>query len=89
LGLNRSSLYYKNREKLKQKEIKTEITYLKIKGGMAYLAAIIDWHSKAVLSHKISNSMDSALVMDVLEQALLCYGTPEIFNTDQGEPIPQ
>ncbi|NOY84721.1 MAG: transposase family protein [Nitrospirae bacterium] len=56
---------------------------------MAYLAAIIDWHSKAVLSHKISNSMDSALVMDVLEQALLCYGTPEIFNTDQGEPIPQ
>ena len=62
----------------------TDITYVKIKGGMVYLAAIIDWHSKAVLSHKISNTMDSALVMDVLEQALSHYGTPEIFNTDQG-----
>ena len=62
----------------------TDITYVKINGGMVYLAAIIDWHSKAVLSHKISNTMDSALVMDVLEQALFHYGTPEIFNTDQG-----
>ena len=62
----------------------TDITYVKINGGMVYLAAIIDWHSKAVLSHKISNTMDSALVMDVLEQALSHHGTPEIFNTDQG-----
>jgi len=62
----------------------TDITYVKINGGMVYLAAIIDWHSKAVLSHKVSNTMDSALVMDVLEQALSHYGTPEIFNTDQG-----
>ena len=62
----------------------TDITYVKINGGMVYLAAIIDWHSKAVLSHKISNTMDSALVMEVLEQALSYYGTPEIFNTDQG-----
>ena len=62
----------------------TDITYVKINGGMVYLAVIIDWHSKAVLSHKISNTMDSALVMDVLEQALSHYGTPEIFNTDQG-----
>ena len=62
----------------------TDITYVKIKGGMVYLAAIIDWHSKAVLSHKVSNTMDGALVMDVLDQALSRYGTPEIFNTDQG-----
>ena len=62
----------------------TDITYVKINGGMVYLAAIIDWHSKAVLSQKISNTMDSALVMDVLDQALSLYGTPEIFNTDQG-----
>jgi putative transposase len=62
----------------------TDITYVKISGGMVYLAAIIDWHSKAVLSHKVSNTMDSALVMDVLDQALSRYGTPEIFNTDQG-----
>ncbi len=62
----------------------TDITYVKINGGMVYLAAIIDWYSKAVLSHKISNTMDSALVMDVLEQALSRYRAPEIFNTDQG-----
>ena len=51
---------------------------------MVYLAAIIDWHSKAVLSHKISNTMDSFLVMEVLDEALSLYGTPEIFYTDQG-----
>lgn len=62
----------------------TDITYIKIGGGMVYLAAVIDWHSKAVLSHKISNTMDCALVMDVLNQALDQYGQPEIFNTDQG-----
>jgi putative transposase len=62
----------------------TDITYIKVKGGMVYLAAIIDWHSKAVLSHKISNTMDTTLVMDVLNNALEQYGSPEIFNTDQG-----
>ncbi|MDX8397047.1 MAG: IS3 family transposase, partial [Mariprofundaceae bacterium] len=62
----------------------TDITYIKTGGGMVYLAAVIDWHSKAVLSHKISNTMDCALVMDVLDQALDRYGQPEIFNTDQG-----
>ncbi len=62
----------------------TDITYIKIKGGMVYLAAVIDWHSKAVLSYKISNTMDCALVMNVLDAALDRYGKPEIFNTDQG-----
>jgi putative transposase len=62
----------------------TDITYIKIKGGMVYLAAVIDWHSKAVLSHKISNTMDCALVMNVLDSALNTYGKPKIFNTDQG-----
>ena len=62
----------------------TDITYIKINGGMVYLAAIIDWYSKAVLSWKISNTMDSTLTMDVLNEALALYGKPEIFNTDQG-----
>ncbi len=62
----------------------TDITYIKINGGMVYLAAIIDWYSKAVLSWKISNTMDSALTMDVLNEALSLYGKSEIFNTDQG-----
>lgn len=62
----------------------TDITYIKIKGGFVYLAAIIDWYSKAVLSWRISNTMDTELVMSVLEEALRNYGKPEIFNTDQG-----
>ena len=62
----------------------TDITYLKISGGFIYLAAIIDWHSKKILSYKISNTMDSKLVIDVLTEALNNYGAPEIFNTDQG-----
>ena len=62
----------------------TDITYIKIAGGMVYMAAIIDWHSKAVLSHRISNTMDTQLVMSVLNDALDKYPHPEIFNTDQG-----
>jgi transposase InsO family protein len=50
-------------------------------GGMVYMAAIIDWHSKAVLSHRISNTMDSQLVMSVLNDALEKHPHPEIFNT--------
>ncbi len=52
--------------------------------GMVYMAAIIDWHRKAVLSHRISNTMDTQLVMSVLNDALAKYPHPEIFNTDQG-----
>jgi len=62
----------------------TDITYIKINGGMVYMAAIIDWYSKAILSWRISNTMDTSLVMSVLDEALLKYGNPEIFNTDQG-----
>ncbi len=62
----------------------TDITYMKIAGGMVYLAAVIDWFSKAILSWRISNTMDTDLAMSVLNEALLKYGKPEIFNTDQG-----
>jgi putative transposase len=62
----------------------TDITYIKINGGMVYFAAIIDWYSKAVLSWSISNCMDTDLVMGVLNEALSKYPKPEIFNTDQG-----
>lgn len=62
----------------------TDITYVKIKGGFVYLAAVIDWYSKAILSFRISNTMDQTLTMDVLNDALRLYGKPQIFNTDQG-----
>jgi putative transposase len=62
----------------------TDITYIKTKTGFVFMAAIIDWYSKAILSYRVANCMDSDLVMTVLNDALDKYGKPEIFNTDQG-----
>ena len=62
----------------------TDITYIKLEKGFVYLAAIIDWHSKKILSWKLSNSMDVKLTTDVLKEALMLYPKPEIFNSDQG-----
>ena len=61
-----------------------DITYIRTPYGMMYLAAIIDWNSKAILSYKISNTMDAALACDVLTDALSKYPAPKIFNSDQG-----
>jgi len=61
-----------------------DITYIRMNGGFMYLAAIIDWHSKAILSYKLSNFMDASLVTDVLKDALNKYPAPQIFNSDQG-----
>lgn len=61
-----------------------DITYIRTNGGFVYLAAIIDWHSKAILSWKISNSIDATLATDVLKDALVKYPKPKIFNSDQG-----
>jgi len=62
----------------------TDITYIKLEKGFVYLAAIIDWHSKKILSWRLSNTMDISLVTSVLKEALALYPKPEIFNTDQG-----
>ena len=62
----------------------TDITYIKLEKGFVYLAAIIDWHSKKILSWKLSNTMDITLVTDVLKESLGLHPKPEIFNTDQG-----
>jgi putative transposase len=61
-----------------------DITYIRTNGGFMYLAAVIDWHSKAILAYKISNSMDATLATDVLQEALSKYPKPKIFNSDQG-----
>jgi putative transposase len=61
-----------------------DITYIRTNGGFMYLAAVIDWHTKAILAYKISNSMDATLATDVLKEALLKYPKPKIFNSDQG-----
>jgi len=62
----------------------TDITYIKLEKGFVYLAAIIDWHSKKILSWQLSNTMDVSLVTGVLKDALTLHPKPEIFNTDQG-----
>jgi putative transposase len=62
----------------------TDITYIKLEKGFVYLAAIIDWHSKKILTWRLSNTMDISLVTRVLNEALALYPKPEIFNTDQG-----
>lgn len=62
----------------------TDITYIRLARGFAYLVAVIDWYSRRVLSWRISNSMDASFCVDCLEEALIGYGKPDIFNTDQG-----
>ncbi len=62
----------------------TDITYIRLARGFVYLVAVIDWYSRKVLSWRLSNTLDSVFCVDCLEQALQAFGTPEIFNTDQG-----
>ena len=62
----------------------TDITYVRLRAGFIYLVAIIDWHSRYVLSWRISNSLDASFCIEALQDALLYYCCPKIFNTDQG-----
>lgn len=61
----------------------TDITYIPMKNGFMYLTAVIDWHSRYVLSWRLSNTLDGAFCRESLEAALK-HNKPEIFNTDQG-----
>jgi len=61
----------------------TDITYVGLPGGFAYLCAVIDWYSRYVLSWELSNTLDGSFCLEALETAL-SRGRPEVFNTDQG-----
>jgi putative transposase len=61
----------------------TDITYVPLKHGFMYLAAVIDWYSRYVISWRLSNTLDGAFCLEMLEEAL-SKGKPEVFNTDQG-----
>jgi putative transposase len=61
----------------------TDITYIRLRQGFLYLVAILDWHSRYVLSWELSNSMDASFCLTTLERALE-QARPEIFNSDQG-----
>ena len=62
----------------------TDICYIPMAKGFMYLVAIMDWHSRRVLSWRVSNTLDTDFCIEALEEALQRFGTPEIFNTDQG-----
>jgi putative transposase len=61
-----------------------DITYIPMRRGFLYLVAIMDWHSRKVLSWRLSNTLESDFCVAALEDALSRYGAPEICNTDQG-----
>jgi len=61
-----------------------DITYIPVGRGFLYLVAIMDWASRAVLSWRLSNTLDGSFCVSALEEALARFGKPAIFNTDQG-----
>jgi len=61
-----------------------DITYIPMARGFCYLMAIMDWASRKVLAWRLSNTLDASFCVEALQEALARYGTPEIFNTDQG-----
>lgn len=62
----------------------TDITYIPMARGFMYLIAIMDWATRKVLSWRLSNTLDTRFCVEALKEALFKYGTPQIFNTDQG-----
>jgi putative transposase len=61
-----------------------DICYVPMARGFVYVVAIMDWYSRKVLAWQVANTMDADFCVEALEEALCRYGTPEIFNTDQG-----
>jgi putative transposase len=61
----------------------TDITHLSMARGFLYLAAIMDWHRRKILSWHVSNTLDSDFCNQAIQEALGLYGKPEIFTTDQ------
>ncbi len=64
-----------------------DVTYLPMRRGFLYLVAIMDWATRKVLAWRLSNTMDAAFCVEVLEEAMARYGTPDIFNTESGQPV--
>jgi putative transposase len=62
----------------------SDVTYIRMAGGFVYLTAVMDWHSRYVLSWEVSVTMEEDFCVSALESALRRHGKPQIFNTDQG-----
>ena len=61
-----------------------DITYIPMARGFVYLAVVLDWFNRRVLSWRVSITMEAAFCIETLEDALARHGKPEVFNTDQG-----
>jgi putative transposase len=61
-----------------------DITYIPMKRGYVYLAAVLDWNTRRVLSWRLSITLETAFCVEAVEEAMAWYGKPDIFNTDQG-----
>jgi putative transposase len=61
-----------------------DITYVPLARGFVYLAAVLDWHSRKVLAHRVSITMEADFCVEALNEAIRRFGAPEIMNTDQG-----
>ena len=61
-----------------------DITCIPVAKGFVYLTVVLDWHTRRVLSHRVSNTMDVSFCLDTVAKAIRKYGTPDIMNTDQG-----
>ena len=62
----------------------SDVTYIPMQHGFMYLVAVMDWHSRRVLSWRVSNTLQADFCVAALEDAIAEHGTPDIFNTDQG-----
>ena len=91
LGISRRSVYYlprpvpagsAGRKPGGQAAEGMDITYVPMAKGFVYLAAVVDWFSRRVLSWRVSITMEAAFCLEALEEALARHGRPEIFNTD-------
>jgi putative transposase len=61
-----------------------DITYIPMKRGFVYLFVVLDWASRRVLSWRVSNTLTTDFCIEAVQEAINRYGTPDIFNTDQG-----
>src|SRR5438045_5840640 len=64
-----------------------DITYIPMARGFVYLAVVLDWFSRRVLSWRVSITMEATFCVETLEDALARHGKPDIFNTDQGSQV--
>lgn len=61
-----------------------DITYIRLRQGFVYLVAVMDWYSRYILSWRVSISLENDFCVEALNESILLYGKPDIFNTDQG-----